>query len=311
MPSITADGKRLVYFRRSIEPDVYLADVQADGSKITNERQLTFDERSDMPYGWTPDNQSVLFVSNRNGNYNVFKQNVNDTEPEILVGGPEDATIPRPTPDGKSFLYIIPPKVGDSSTEVRLMRMTLSGGAPQPVLVLPEANNQQCARLPSTVCVISRIQSGRELFYYFDVDKGLGDEIKMAEVESTNSFDFNWTLSPDGNMLAMARKEGGQDESTVRLLSLGDGSKRTIPVPGDWLGMGTIDWAADGKSLWALAYTSTGPRRLLNIDLAGRVRSVLEEDRMKLGWAIPSPDGKHLAIWKASGSSNVWMLENF
>jgi len=179
------------------------------------------------------------------------------------------------------------------------------------VLVLPEANNQQCARLPSTVCVISRIQSGRELFYYFDVDKGLGDEIKMAEVESTNSFDFNWTLSPDGNMLAMARKEGGQDESTVRLLSLGDGSKRTIPVPGDWLGMGTIDWAADGKSLWALAYTSTGPRRLLNIDLAGRVRSVLEEDRMKLGWAIPPPDGKHLAIWKASGSSNVWMLENF
>jgi hypothetical protein len=30
-----------------------------------------------------------------------------------------------------------------------------------------------------------------------------------------------------------------------------------------------------------------------------------------LGWAIPSPDGKHLAIWKAQGDSNVWMLENY
>ena len=27
--------------------------------------------------------------------------------------------------------------------------------------------------------------------------------------------------------------------------------------------------------------------------------------------AIPSPDGRHLAIWKANGSSNVWMLEDF
>jgi hypothetical protein len=38
---------------------------------------------------------------------------------------------------------------------------------------------------------------------------------------------------------------------------------------------------------------------------------MLEEKKMTLGWAIPSPDGKHLALWKASGSSNVWMLENF
>jgi hypothetical protein len=38
---------------------------------------------------------------------------------------------------------------------------------------------------------------------------------------------------------------------------------------------------------------------------------MLEEKTMTMGWAIPSPDGKHLALWKASGSSNVWMLENF
>jgi len=311
VPSITADGKRMAYFRGQIEPDVYIADLLANGTKLGNERQLTFDERSDMPYAWTPDNQSVIFVSNRNGNYNIFKQNVNDTEPEILVSGGEDTSIPRLTPDGRSFLYVIPPKPGDTSTDVRLMKMALSGGAPQTVLVLPAANNQQCARLPSTVCVISRIQSGREVFNYFDVDKGLGAEIKAAEVESENSFDFNWTLSPDGTMLAMSHKEGVKDESLIILLSLQDGSKRTLPVPGDWLGIGSIDWAADSKSIWALAFAANGPRRLLNVDTAGHIRTLLGEDRMKLGWAIPSPDGKHLAIWKARGSSNVWMLENF
>jgi len=311
MPSITADGKRVAYFRQSIEPDVYVADVMANGAKLGNQRQLTFDERSDTPYAWTPDNQSVIFVSNRNGNYNIFKQNVNDTEPEILVSGSEDVAIPRLTPDGKSFLYALLPKPGDTSTDVRLMKMTMGGGPPQTVLVLPEATNHQCARLPSMVCVISRIKSGREVFHYFDVDKGLGAEIKSAEVESTSSFDFNWTLSPDGTILAMARKEGGKDESLIILLSLQDGSKRTLPVPGDWLGIGSIDWAADGQSIWALAFAANGPQRLLNVGTSGQIRTVLEENRMKLGWAIPSPDGKHLAIWKANGGSNVWMLENF
>jgi hypothetical protein len=31
---------------------------------------------------------------------------------------------------------------------------------------------------------------------------------------------------------------------------------------------------------------------------------------MNLGWAIPSPDGTKLAIWKATGTSNVWLAES-
>ena len=38
---------------------------------------------------------------------------------------------------------------------------------------------------------------------------------------------------------------------------------------------------------------------------------MLEEKSMRIGWAIPSPDGKRLALWKASGSANAWLVENF
>jgi hypothetical protein len=47
------------------------------------------------------------------------------------------------------------------------------------------------------------------------------------------------------------------------------------------------------------------------VDLQGKVRNVLEEKNIRLGWAIPSPDGKRLALWESSGSANVWMIENF
>jgi len=60
-----------------------------------------------------------------------------------------------------------------------------------------------------------------------------------------------------------------------------------------------------------VASSPAGVPTLLNVDLQGKARAVLEESEKDLGWAIPSPDGRHLAIWEASGSSNVWLLEGF
>lgn len=63
--------------------------------------------------------------------------------------------------------------------------------------------------------------------------------------------------------------------------------------------------------LWVSASSPGGVQNLLNVDLHGRAKSVLEEPEKDLGWAIPSPDGHHLAIWEASGNSNAWLLEDF
>jgi len=111
-------------------------------------------------------------------------------------------------------------------------------------------------------------------------------------------------------MVATSKRRGIQEQPELRILPLGDEPEKTIPVPG-FAGIGSIDWAADGKSVWATGYDSAGGKMLMNVSLTGRVRPLLAEKEMTLGWAIPSPDGKHLAIWKAHGDSNVWMLENF
>ena len=308
---VTTNGNRLAFFRQAIEPDVYVTDVQGNGATLTPLRRLTMDERADIPYSWTPDNKSVIFVSNRNGAFNVFRQGVDDAGPELLIRGREDMVVPRLSPDSASILFLIPQNGGASGGgKVRLMRAPLEGGPPQLVVEAPGISNQQCARLPSTVCVLSRYEPGKERFFYFDPEKGLGPEIAKAEINSVNAFDFNWSLSPDGTMLVMARREGVQTAPKIRVLPLGDGAEKTIPVPG-FAGMGNIDWAADGKSVWATGYNSDTSKTLLNIALNGKVHSMLSEKAMTLGWAIPSSDGKHLALWKAHGDSNVWMLENF
>ena len=311
MVSVTSDGKRLAFFRQTIEPDVYVTDLEANGTKLSSPRRLTLDERADYPYDWTPDSTSVIFISDRNGAYDIFKQGLDDSEPEVLVRGRENKSVARLTPDGKSILYLV---VSTSATSTpgqsRLMRASLAGGPPQTVLEATGLGNQQCARSPATTCIFSLIEPGTERFFRFDPGKGAGPEISKAAIKSANKFDFNWSLSPDGQTLAMTGKGGDPKEAAIRLFLLQDETERSIAVPG-WGAISSLDWAADSKSLWVTGYVSAGTKTLINVSITGRIRPMLEEKTMTMGWAIPSPDGKHLAIWKASGSSNISMLENF
>jgi Tol biopolymer transport system component/DNA-binding winged helix-turn-helix (wHTH) protein len=309
--SVTLDGKRLAFFRQTIEPDVYVTDLEANGTKLSPPRRLTLDERADYPYSWTPDSTSIIFVSDRNGKFDIFKQRLEDSEPEVLVRGPENKSVVRLTPDGKSVLYLATSTWGTStSNPTRLMRASLAGGPPQTVLELAGLGNHQCAQLPSTICIFSVVEPGTERFFRFDPEKGAGPEISKVVVKSTNKFDFNWSLSPDGETLAMTGKGADQKEPGIRLFVLRDETERTIAVPA-LVAISSLDWAADSKSLWVTGASSTGTKTLANVSVTGRIRPMLEEKEMTLGWAIPAPDGKHLALWKASGSSNVWMLENF
>jgi Tol biopolymer transport system component/DNA-binding winged helix-turn-helix (wHTH) protein len=308
--SMTADGKRLAFFKQTLQPDVFVTELKAHGTRLTEPRRLTLDEREDYPYSWTPDGKAVLFTSDRDGTFHIFKQAADQATPELLVGGKEPLGIPRLTPDGSSILYLITSKLGQEAKNVRLMRVPLAGGPPEFVLDAPGISNHQCARLPATLCIFSEVGETEERFFSFDPVKGQPQELVRARTQSSSYYDFNWSLSPDGRTLAMAKKSAAQGDPTVRLLSLTDYTEKYARVPG-WSGICCFDWAADGKSLWVSVFTNAGKRALLNVDPRGSVKPVLEEDKMMLGWAIPSPDGRRLAIWEASGSSNVWMLENF
>jgi Tol biopolymer transport system component/DNA-binding winged helix-turn-helix (wHTH) protein len=310
--SVTKDGKLLAVRRWALQKDVYVVELEAGGKRMGTSRRLTMDERQDYPYSWTPDSKAVFFSSDRDGPSHIFKQAIDQTQPELVVGGNDDVALPRLTPDGSALLYLVMPKPSESSHNVRIMRMPLTGGPSQFVLQAPLMWNQQCARLPSTLCIYSLTGSNQESFFNFDPMYGTG--MLLATVEGGP---FNWTLSPDGKYLAMV-KRGFQTDPGIQILSIADRSKRTIPVPG-WAGITAVDWSADGKSLWTGAFHTKNAWRfagletfaLLNIDLNGRVTATLGKGNVSFYWAISSPDGRHLALAAATDSANVLLLQNF
>ena len=303
-PSVTADGKRLVFIRAKPQADVYVAEFSAKGPRLSTPRRLTFDEADDLPFDWTPDNKAVLFISNRTGTGNIFRQRIDATSAEMLVFGPEKKSVDRLNPDGTQILYLVPTNPSDNSQPVRLMRAPINGGPPQIVLQAPAIVNFQCSRAPAAICAFSQLEPKEFVFSVFD--PAIGKPHEVAKLEQT--LDWNWGLSPDGTSIAAVTF--GATDNRIRLLSLSGQPTRELVVK-NWYGFRSVDWAADSKGLFVASNPAGSRQSLLYVDLAGNAHPIWQVNSIWSSWAVPSRNGKYVAIPASTVDSNVWMAENF
>jgi Tol biopolymer transport system component/DNA-binding winged helix-turn-helix (wHTH) protein len=319
-PELSADGKHLVFLRNNIAPTIYFAQVDAKTNTLGQPQRLTLDESQSRPYEWTPDGTALLYISNRDGKFHIFRQRPGAASPELIVDGDDNPNIMRLNPDGTQILYLSelsragrggPPvshTVGFDREKVRVMTAPINGGVGKLILEADGINNFQCARAPSTFCLFSKFTKDALTFVQFDPVTGASKNFFQANDPGWQ--DYNWTLSPDGKTLALCTEARVSLDTKIRLIPTDGEPERAITV-NDWVGIAAIDWAADGKSFWASATMRGETRALINIDLNGNFKPVLQDGKPYVGWGIQSRDGKRIAIWQATGGSNVWMLEGF
>ena len=314
--SVTTDGKRMALLRSSYQSDAYLAELQDQGKRLSALRRFTLDDRSDFPSAWTADSQTVLFASDRDGRSHIFRQHINETQPELLVGGNDNLGAPRLAPDGLSVLYLIWPL--DPSANRRLMRISLAGGPSQFILEGAGIFDPQCARLPSTICIYGQMEPGSEYFRFFTFDPAgtKRTEIVAARIKKEDADSKTWwSVSPDGRYLVNSRSQNPYryKGAAVRIVNLVDGTQRYITVPGAGLLQG-MAWAVDSKSVWVGAYINRSARGthsgVFNVAVTGNVNVAFKGTLTTL-LPVPSPDGRRLALWAITRSSNMWLLENF
>ncbi|HTF64861.1 MAG TPA: hypothetical protein VK638_19460 [Edaphobacter sp.] len=135
---------------------------------------------------------------------------------------------------------------------------------------------------------------------------GKGKELQAAAVVGDN---FDWCLSPDGESVAWAKNRTAEKDFGIRTVSLATGRYRDIATPG-WTDIFGLDWSADSKGLWAAARNSKDEQALLFVGFDRKIKTVLSYQNEDLDWAVPSPDGRHMAVVKENSSSNVSLLEN-
>jgi Tol biopolymer transport system component/DNA-binding winged helix-turn-helix (wHTH) protein len=294
------DAKSLMVLRGNPNPSIYVGELSSDGSHLRSNKRLTLDESQNFPTAWTPDSKSVLFISDRNGGPQIFKQAIDQPLSENLVSSAELLTEPRLSPDGTEVLYLSVPKTAAPETPSSVFAVPLTGGVPRLILKDVHIWNWQCAKLPSTVCLYSISKGTDSETYRFDVHRG-----KSSDPPQTDPLG-NWTLSPDGSQRAIVTPTPG----VIQLRPINGAPSRTLSVKG-FGRLGNIDWSADGKSLLVTAGNQHTGTALLKVGLDGKVSVLLHSADLAVGCAVPSPDGRFLAIAQMTGNQNVWQLENF
>jgi Tol biopolymer transport system component len=307
----TADGTRLAVMSGSMSADVYVGELEAGGRRLKNTRRLTLNENNDYPGRWMPDSKALLFVSDRNGTSDIFKQALDQADAQLVVTGPDYKQQPVLSPDGSWILYLstATAQVGPTAP-VRIMRVPTSGGAPQLVLEGQGIGQLACAQSPATLCAFGELTPDQKqvVISAFAPVNGRGEELTRINLRQPITF-YGWDLSRDGSRLAFTQEDEREDR--IHIIPVAGGEAHEVNVKGGNHIYGPI-WAADGKGLVVGAHPTTGTM-LLYVDLEGRA-VVLWQQELGFGWstqAVPSPDGRHLALQGYSVDSNVWLLENF
>jgi Tol biopolymer transport system component/DNA-binding winged helix-turn-helix (wHTH) protein len=295
------DGKILTFLRENSLSSVYIGAMAPDGTHLLAHRRLTLDENENNPFAWTPDGKAVLFNSDRNGTSAIFKQVTDQPLAESLTASAEPLKQPRVTPDGSEILYISTPKSASLEIQSSLFAIPLGGGTPRLVLKDVGIWNVQCARLPLTFCLYSVAKGDVMETFRFDVRNGKSSVPPQIDPRC------NWSLSPDGSQRAMVCPSL---KETIRFRSTLTGKTHDVPVTGQ-NELGSVDWASDGRSLLIAGRTPEGESALLRVTLDGRTSVLLHSSNSEVLAAIPSPDGRSLAIAESSVYNNVWQIENF
>jgi TolB protein len=77
--------------------------MTADGGDL---KRLTDHPKIDMWPAWSPDGKRIAFVSNRDGNYELYLMNADGSEPRNLTNHPATDSSPCWSPDGKRIAFV-------------------------------------------------------------------------------------------------------------------------------------------------------------------------------------------------------------
>ena len=299
--SATSDGKRLALLKDETQNNVDIARLEPGGTRIATPQRLTLDDHYNNSTAWMPDNRAVLLESDRTGGLHIYRQQLDSTNAELIIGGPNQQFQPRISPDQRWLLYLESPDFKAVPTRARLLRMPLNGGRAEEVLV-PDGTVRafQCSLSPEGACVINELRGNERVVSQFDPVRGRGAEITRNPLGVGDA-----AISPDGSRIALAF---GEPRSHVRLLTLDGKTEREITVTGATRLIG-LDWAADSRSLLCGDVSATNSS-LLRVDFDGSSHLLWTEPGNHSIWAIPSRDGRYLALRGATESANVWTVEN-
>lgn len=292
--------RSVILVRKMDNPNLYAADsLFIEGvPHLVHTHRLSFTAARDFPHGWM-DDQTILFESNRTGNYQLFRQELGQSEAEQLTTSNGDHVLEQLSPDRKWILYRL-----DRNGQLQLMRVPAGGGAPEPIPLQDKLGEFLCSTHLTGRCVLRTTED--EQFVFHELDPITGEGAELARTAWSTTVTNDWALSPDGSQVAIPNHDS--KEARIKLLRLSRGGtnmpETTITLSG-LKNLNGLEWSADGQGWYVTVRTALG-LTLFFTDPQGHSSKLLDTGAAL--YVVPSPDGHHVAFPKSTVSSNAWLL---
>jgi hypothetical protein len=157
--------------------------------------------------------------------------------------------------------------------------------------------------------VIAEKQGAEAVYSSWDPVQGKGTEMGRVRVGIGGPFGGLGCILPDGNALAYVVRTDVGPRNRIRVVSFkGQPSKDFIVQ--NVTNLEGLAAHSSGSGFFSTDHTANGVN-LVFVTRDGTSRVLWSPTQVVPLWAVPSPDGKHVAINVASRYKNAWMLTNF
>jgi Tol biopolymer transport system component/DNA-binding winged helix-turn-helix (wHTH) protein len=293
-PAFSPDGSKIAFLRAS---ESAVADIYWMPAAGGEPQRLTHDGSMINGIVWSSDSRSILFSSNRAGEYALWRVSLNGAEPIRLPVGTENATQPAVSAGSNSLAYV------EGSAIFGILRVP---SLKSEVLAESESPTVSSTAQDSAPSISPdgghfAFQSWRSGAQQIWISSSSGREVHpllAAGGELSGSGSPSW--SPLGNQIAFDSRIRGHSHIFVAAVSGGAASELTFSEANDIVPR----WSADGKTIYFRSNRG-GRWQLWKLPASGGAAQPVTRDDGMAGQE--SGDGKWL-FFSRGGESGIWQM---
>jgi len=293
-PVFSPDGQKIAFLRASENSvvDVYWSPV-AGGQP----RQVTHDGKMIDGIAWSSDNRSIIFSSNRAGEYGLYKIPLTGGTPLRMPIGTENATQPAIPPQGKDLAFV------QGSAIFGILRISAARNEPiaakDSIIVSSTAQDSAPSISPDgTQFAFQSWRSGTQQIWLSSID---GQSLRQLTTSTGDlSFFGSPAWSPSGKEILFDSRIDGHSHIFVLPATGGTPRQITFAEANDIVPR----WSNDGHTVYFRSNRG-GRWQLWKLPSSGGNPQPVSRDDGMVGQE--SPDGKWL-YFARGGENGIWRM---